>query len=77
MDLMRDWLTLYSEGVDALELDSAEYNQFWREFLKAYYLTRGERGSIKRDTFHRHIGIRRQDWQMDWAEWREIKRGTP
>jgi hypothetical protein len=77
MDGMRDWLNLYNEGVEALELDRGEYLKFWDEFLQAYYLTRGERHSITRDRFHRNIGIRRQDWQMDWAEWREIKRGTP
>jgi len=58
-------------------MDDREELQFWDEFLRAYYLTRDERGSVTRDRFHRDIGIRKRDWEMDWEEWRELKRGTP
>lgn len=77
MDAMRDWLQLYEQGVGALDLPRDEFLQFWDEFLRAYYLTRAERGSLTRDRFHRNIGIRRRDWEMDWDEWRALKRGTP
>jgi len=74
---MADWFELYQNAVDPLDMDEGEFFQFWREFLRAFYLTSGERGSIKRDTFYRRIGVRKRDFGMDWQEWRELKRGTP
>jgi hypothetical protein len=76
-DLMAQWFELYRNAVDPLILDDDEFYGFWRDFLKAFYLVSGERGSIKRDTFYRRIGVRKRDFQMDWQEWRELKRGTP
>jgi hypothetical protein len=76
-DLMRDWFELYRNSVEPLQLDEDEFYEFWRDFLKAFYLTTGERGHIKRDTFYRRLGVRKRDFGMDWQEWRELKRGTP
>jgi hypothetical protein len=77
MDDFRDWLDLYNNSVEALDMDRADFLAYWDEFLRAYYLTRGERGSISRTRFHQDIGVRSRDWEMDWDEWRERKRGTP
>lgn len=77
MDAYRDWLDLYTNSVEALDMNRADFLAYWDEFLRAYYLTRGERGSISRTRFHQDIGIRSRDWEMDWQEWREVKRGTP
>lgn len=77
MDAFREWEELYTNSVEALDMDRADFLAYWDEFLRAYYLTRGERGSISRARFHSDIGIRSRDWEMDWQEWREVKRGTP
>ena len=74
---MAEWFRLYEQSVEPLHLDEEEFYRFWADFLKAFYLVTGERGSIKRDTFYRRIGVRKQDFGMDWAEWRNMKRGTP
>jgi hypothetical protein len=68
---------LYQNATAPLQMSDAEENQFWDEFLRAFYLTSGEKGSLPRDRFYRNIGIRKRDFEMDWQEWREIKRGTP
>ena len=74
---MSEWFEMYRNAVDPLQLDDDEFDQFWEEFLRAYYLTTGERGHIKRDRFHRDLGVQARDWEMDWEEWRQLKRGTP
>jgi hypothetical protein len=74
---MADWFNLYRNAVDALNMDEEDFFRLWGDFLKAFYLVSGERGSIKRDTFYRRIGIRKRDWEMDWNAWRSMKRGTP
>lgn len=71
------WWDLYQNATAPLQMSDAEENQFWDEFLRAFYLTSGEKGSLPRDRFYRNIGIRKRDFEMDWQEWREIKRGTP
>jgi len=76
-ELFAEWRELYLNSVAPLQMGDREELQFWDEFLRAYYLTRDERGSVIRDRFHRDIGIRSRDWEMDWQEWREVKRGTP
>lgn len=75
--LQSNYRELYENATAPLQLDEAEDRRFWGEFLQAFYLTSGERGSISRDRFYRNIGIRKRDFEMDWQEWREIKRGTP
>ena len=76
-DQMREWLDLYTNAVEPLNMTDDEFREFWGDFLKAFYLVSGERGSIKRDTFYRRIGVRKRDFGMDWQEWRAMKRGTP
>lgn len=76
-DLARDWFDLYRDAVTPLELDDDEFYHFWEQFLRAFYLTSGERESLPRDEFYQELGVRKRDFGMDWQEWREIKRGTP
>jgi hypothetical protein len=77
MDLFREWHDLYRNSVEALDMDRPDFEYFWDEFLRAYYLTTHERGHVTRNAFHRNIGIRQRDWEMDWEEWRNLRRGTP
>lgn len=76
-DLTSEWFDLYRNSVDPLELDEPEFYHFWGQFLRAFYLVSGERGSLSRDAFYRELGVRKRDFGMDWQEWRELKRGTP
>jgi hypothetical protein len=75
--LQSDYRDLYENATAPLQLNDAEDRQFWDEFLRAFYLTSSESDHISRDRFYRDIGIRKRDFEMDWQEWREIKRGTP
>lgn len=75
--LQSDYRDLYENATAPLHLDAEEDARFWDEFLRAFYLTLNEKGSMPRDRFYRSIGIRKKDFEMDWQEWREIKRGTP
>lgn len=51
-----------------------ETEQYWDEFLRAYYLTSNESGSVPRSQFHRDSGIPPR--RVDWEEWRTLRRGT-
>jgi hypothetical protein len=57
------------------EVNDAEVERYWDEFLRAYYLTSDEYGSVPRRQFHSDTGIPRSE--IDWDLWQQIKRGTP
>lgn len=57
------------------EVNNAEVERYWDEFLRAYYLTTSESGFIFRRQFHADTGI--PESEIDWDLWRSIKRGTP
>lgn len=57
------------------EVNNAEVERYWDEFLRAYYLTTSESGFILRRQFHTDTGI--PESEIDWDLWRSIKRGTP
>jgi hypothetical protein len=60
---------------DTEEENDEEVEQYWDEFLRAYYLTSAEPGNVSRDQFHRDTGI--PESRIDWDLWKNIKRGTP
>lgn len=68
MSVVFDYLPTQEEIDEAVEDN-------WDDFLRAYYLTSDEGGSIARDRFHQNTGI--PPSEIDWDLWREIKRGTP
>lgn len=76
-----DWRDIYDpmsvNFIDESDADATarETEQYWDEFLRSYYLTSHESGSVPRDQFHRDSGIPRR--RVDWEEWRNSKRGTP
>lgn len=76
-ELFAEWRELYENATAPLMMNATEDLIYWRQFLRAYYLTLGERNSLSRRQFHMNIGVRQRDWEMDWEEWRELKRGTP
>jgi hypothetical protein len=60
---------------DTEEENDEEVEQYWDEFLRAYYLASAEPGSVSREQFHQDTGI--PSSQVDWDLWKQIKRGTP
>jgi hypothetical protein len=77
----REWREVYDplsvifEYHDTDAEDDEEVEEYWDEFLRAYYLTTGEENYVLRDQFHNDSGIPKSE--LDWDLWREIKRGTP
>ena len=59
-----DWIESYPE-----------IEEYWDEFLRAYYLTTHEPGFVTREKFSNDTGI--PGSEVDWDLWREIRRGTP
>lgn len=47
----------------------------WEMYLRAFYLTTGERGHMTRESFYNATGV--PPSAIEWDEWREIRRGTP
>jgi hypothetical protein len=66
-------LSLRYTGND--EEDDENVETYWDEFLRAYYLTSAEPGSVSREQFHQDTGI--PESRIDWGLWKSIKRGTP
>lgn len=65
----------YDTGVLSVEEDQDEIVQLWDQFLRAFYLTTNESGSVSRSDWYAASGLHRD--RIDWAAWREVKRGTP
>lgn len=53
------------------DADDAEVENYWDEFLRAYYLTTADPGHVPRERFHSDTGIPQSE--VDWDLWREIK----
>jgi hypothetical protein len=75
--LYDEWHQLFLDSVAALELDNDEREDFWEKFLRSFYLTTRESGHIRRSEYYADLGVRQRDYDLDWEEWRELKRGTP
>jgi hypothetical protein len=68
-----EWRELYDHLSVIFDTDE-EIEHYWDQFLRAFYLTSSEPGSVSRQRFYRNTGIPAN--QIDWDLWREIKRGT-
>jgi hypothetical protein len=69
-----DWREIY-DPLSIIFDGDAEVERYWNMFLRSYYLTSNEPGSVPRRRFHNETGI--PDSQVDWDLWRAIRRGTP
>jgi hypothetical protein len=69
-----EWRELY-DPMSVIFDDDSETEEYWEQFLRAYYLASSEAGSVSRDQFHRETGIPRSE--LDWELWRNLRRGTP
>lgn len=68
-----DWRELFDEFSFIFDT-YREIEQYWDEFLRAYFLTTNEPGHVSRERFHNDTGI--PPGQIDWELWRLLRRGT-
>jgi hypothetical protein len=59
---------------DTEDEDNEDIEDYWDMFLRSYYLTSSEPGSVPREQFHNDTNI--PPAEVDWDLWRAIKRGT-
>jgi hypothetical protein len=72
-DNYRDWRELFDDtGVEIVEDNPREIERLWNEFLRAFYLTSDEEGSIARDIYYADSGLGSD--RIDWEVFREIKK---
>lgn|SRR6185312_1517613 len=57
------------------EANDRRVERYWRQYLRAFYLTTHEPGHINRRTFYTQSGIPKRE--IEWELWRQVKRGTP
>jgi hypothetical protein len=69
-----DPMSVVFEYHDTEDEDDEAIEEGWDEFLRSYYLTSGEPGSVPREQFHNDTNI--PPAEVDWDLWRAIKRGT-
>jgi hypothetical protein len=69
-----DWRDLWVQYESLYDTPRQE-ERYWKEYLQAFYLTSAETGSVPRREFYNDSGI--PESAIDWAAWREMKRGTP
>jgi hypothetical protein len=72
-DNFEDWWELFIDtGITRIEQAPAEVDRLWDQFLRAFYLTGDDEGSVPRNDFYADSGLTKR--RIDWQKWREVKR---